>query len=154
MSVSPTVSRAHVEEELEEVARWSERCGWLLDWQPEQLVLRVTMRSSIDDEQYVFEFLFEDYREIPPLIELLHPVTGERGTARCYPAGGRGYFHPNRLICAPWNQRAYAVHSGPHSDWEMKNWATYRPHHHRLGSILALLQDLLNDPSYTGRMEK
>jgi hypothetical protein len=26
-------------------------------------------------------------------------------------------FHPNRLICAPWNRLAYGEHGGPHADW-------------------------------------
>ncbi|MFC0028006.1 hypothetical protein ACFFMM_00510 [Micromonospora chaiyaphumensis] len=34
-------------------------------------------------------------------------------------------FHPNRLICAPWNRLAYAEHGGPHPDWgALTNWKT------------------------------
>ncbi len=112
------------------------------------------MKSKVDGEKYIFEFSLDHYRELPPSIELVHPLTGERGTRRCYPGGGRGYFHNNPVICAPWNRKAYASHGGPHSDWAASQWASCRPNHSRLGDILVLLQELIDDrATYTGRME-
>ena len=111
------------------------------------------MRSKVDSERYVLELMCDNYRALPPYIEFRYPTSEERGTHRCYPGGGRGYFHNQPVICAPWNRKAYASHGGPHSDWAMASWATYRPNHAQIGDMLVLLQELLDDPSsYTGRM--
>jgi len=113
------------------------------------------MRSAIDGEAYEFEISLDDYRALPPAFELRHLATGERGTRRCYPKGGLGYFHNQPVLCAPWNRKAYAALGGPHSDWAMAQWSTYRPNHTRLGDILALIQNLLDDrSSYEGRMAR
>lgn len=155
MSVSQDVSRAHVEEEMGEARAWLQRAGLEPHWQPDPLILAVRMSSGVDKEEYIFEFKLDDYRELPPSIELVHPVSGERGTRRCYPSGGNAYFHSQPVVCAPWNRRAYKVLGGPHADWEMKNWASYRPNQSRLGSILALLKILIDEPNlYRGRMER
>ena len=153
MPVARDVSRAIVEDEIGHLDGWVRIHNWGVNWDPSALRLVVEMRSKIDNERYAFEFLLEDYRALPPVIELVDPRNGERGMRRCFPAGGRGYFHPNLIICAPWSRKAYAVHGGPHSDWVMSNWATYRPNHAQLGDMLVLLQELLDDrSSYAGRM--
>jgi len=37
----------------------------------------------------------------------------------------------------------------------MSNWASYRPNHSRVGDMLVLLQELIDDrATYTGRMER
>jgi hypothetical protein len=153
MLVSPEVVRAHVEDELTLAAPWAEAKGWDPKWDPAAMRLTVRLTSAIDREVYGLELMLDDYRSRPPFFEFVHPTTGERGVARCYPKGGRGYFHTNPVICAPWNRKAYAAHGGPHSDWAMENWATYRPHHTHLGDMLVLIQELLDDrDSYGGRM--
>jgi hypothetical protein len=155
MSVAPDVTRAQVESELAELQPWVTLHGWELEWDREALQFTVRMRSKVDAEAYVLELKLDSYRALPPFIEFLHPSLAERGTRRCYPGGGRGYFHTHPVICAPWNRKAYAAHGGPHSDWAMANWATYRPNHSQLGDMLVLIQDLLDDrSSYSGRMEK
>jgi hypothetical protein len=154
--VSAEITRAHVESELsrELIDAWVRQHGWQLSWDPAGLLLRATMRSKIDQEQYELELNLGGYRALPPLIELIHPVTGERGSRKCYPGGGRGYFHNQPVLCAPWNRKAYAAHGGPHGDWTLAQWATYRPNHARLLDILVLLQSLLDDrSSYSGRMQ-
>jgi hypothetical protein len=155
VAVAPDVTRAHVEDELNEARGWAERHRWSINWRSEQLILEVTMRSVIDEEIYELEATLRDYRALPAAFELRHLVTGERGTHRCYPKGGLGYFHNQPVLCAPWNRKAYAALGGPHSDWAMAQWWTYRPNHARLGDILALIQELLNDrSSYQGRMAR
>jgi hypothetical protein len=153
--VTADVSIAHVTEELSRVEPWVQLHGWKLDWNPSTLHLAFKMRSKVDDEIYIADFSLDAYRALPPFIEFCHPTTGERGTRRCYPAGGRGYFHNHPVICAPWNRKAYAAHGGPHGDWVMASWATQRPHHSQLGDILVLLQELVDDRNgYAGRMER
>ena len=153
MVVAPDVARAHVEVELTEVQEWAARRGWALAWHPDRLLLEVSMRSAVDADVYELEVSLDDYRAKPPAFELKRTATGERGTHRCYPKGGLGYFHPQPVLCAPWNRKAYSALGGPHSDWAMAQWATYRPNHSHLGDILALIQELLDDrSSYQGRM--
>jgi len=155
VAVAPDVTRAHVESELSEVREWADRHRWSIEWRPEELLLEVSMSSEIDKEAYVLEASLQDYRALPPVFELRHPATGERGTHRCYPKGGLGYFHSKPVLCAPWNRKAYTALGGPHSDWVMAQWETYRPNHARLGDILALIQQLLDDrASYKGRMAR
>jgi len=152
MIVAPEVTRALVEAELAELEPWRQARGFALDWDPSRPALRARLRSAVDGEEYVLEFLLDGYRAQPPLIEFALPGSGERGTRRCYPHGGRGYFHDQPVLCAPWNRRAYAAHGGPHGDWNMSQWATLRPNHARLGDMLVLLQELLDDrASYAGR---
>lgn len=155
MLVSPDVTRAHVERELSEVADWADARQWVLSWDPHALHLALNMTSAIDGEVYHLEVSLDDYRAMPPLFEFVHAVTHERGSRRCYPKGGRGYFHSHPVVCAPWNRKAYGELGGPHPDWSMVNWTTQRPNHTRLGDMLVLLQELIDDPdSYGGRMER
>jgi hypothetical protein len=153
--VAKEVTRAHVEAEISQLEPWVKLHAWELRWDASALQLTVAMRSKIDGECYVLEMALDDYRALPPYIELIDSATGERGTRRCYPGGGRGYFHTMPVICAPWSRKAYSAHGGPHSDWAMASWATYRPNHAQLGDMLVLLQELLDDrSSYSGRMAR
>lgn len=153
MSVAPDVSRALVETELQQLEPWIALHAWEVSWDAVALRLVVRLRSMIDGETYVVEMMLDGYRALPPFIEFVHPSSGDRGTKRCYPNGGRGYFHAHPVICAPWNRKAYSAHGGPHADWAMLSWATYRPNHTQIGDILVLLQDLIDDrSSYGGRM--
>src|SRR5437773_7336920 len=104
MAVAKAVSLAHIERELAMVESWAVRHGWSIIWDPDGLLLVVLMRSAIDGERYIFEFELDDYRELPPSIELVDPSTGRRGTRHSYPGGGRSYFHGNPVICAPWHR--------------------------------------------------
>lgn len=155
MLVAKEVSQATVEAEISQLEPWIKAHGWELTWNAPGLRLMVVMRSKVDGERYGFEMALDDYRALPPFIELVDPTTGERGTRRCYPGGGRGYFHNQPVICAPWSRKAYAAHGGPHADWAMASWASYRPNHAQLGDMVVLLQELLDDrSSYSGRMAR
>lgn len=153
--VAPEVTRAHVERELSEVSAWAQARRWGPQWDSEALRLALTLTSAVDGEVYRLQVAFNDYRARPPLFEFLHPETNEVGTRRCYPKGGRGYFHPQPVVCAPWNRKAYGALGGPHSEWVMDGWASQRPNHTRLGDMLVLLQELVDDrDSYAGRMAR
>jgi hypothetical protein len=153
MAVAAAISRAIAEAELGEAEPWGKAHGWRISWDAERPLFTVGMTSAIDKQEFLVEFDVSNYRELPPSIEFLHPSSGERGRPRCYPKGGRGYFHAQPVICAPWNRRAYAANGGPHADWAMSGWASIRPNHANLGDILVLLQELLNDKTgYGGRM--
>jgi len=150
VAVNPEVSRVKVEKELERAASSAQRRGWQLQWDPNALFLRASITAP-DNEVYIFEFHFDDYPEIPPLIDAIHPETGERNTAQCFPTGGSGYFHSSNRICAYWSRNAYTA-GGPHAgNWVMGDWASKDPLRKELGLILTLLADFLEDTSYKGR---
>ncbi len=155
MAVSPEVSRAHMERELRMARTYAEEQGWELEVIGD-LKLRATITapgsSGYGAEIYIFEFSFDNYREWPPLIDAVHPVTRERNFPRCFPSGGKGYFYEGTRICAPWSRNAYAILGGPHPDWPIGDWAANAKHHREVGTILALLANLLRDPSYQGRL--
>lgn len=150
MAVNPEVSRVKVEQEIQRAASPAKRRGWHLQWDRDALFLcaKITAR---DKEEYVFEFHFDDYPEIPPLIDAIHPKSGERNTPRCFPSGGKGYFHSDNRICAYWSRNAYGSLGGPHPEWVIGDWVRNDPLHRELGLILALIADLLEDPAYRGR---
>lgn len=155
MSVPAGVTLAHVEAELVGVELWKNTHGWEIVWDPAALALTLATRSKVDGERYVLHVGLDGYRALPPAFEFVHPETGERGTARCYPGGGRGYFHNKPCICAPWNRNAYQARGGPHGDWSMAAWPSYRPNHSQLGDMFVLIQELLDDrTSYSGRMSR
>jgi len=104
-----------------------------------------------DQEIYVFEFRFDHYPELPPLIDAVHPESGERNTSRCFPTGGKNYFHSGNFICARWSRRAYRDLGGPHGDWQLGDWKQGDPMRRELGLVLALIADLLEDSEYKGR---
>jgi len=68
---------------------------------------------------------------------------------------GTGFFHPNGVICAPWNRLAYTNldSRGPHGDWTIGDW---RSNSHTGGckTLCAMALRLyveLNSPRYDGK---
>jgi hypothetical protein len=52
-------------------------------------------------------------------------------------------FHPNAVICAPWNRLAFQAHGGIHGDWtstvDWKTTATQYTQAHTIGDMLSTL---------------
>jgi hypothetical protein len=155
VSVDPTISRAVLEEELAATAPLAASCGWQVTPDLDNLVVTVRMKSAIDGEEFILEAKCDNYRELPPLFEFIHPADGTRGTQRCYPSdqGGSNYFHTNPCICIQWNRKAYGHLGGPHGEWVMTAWADGRPGTLTLGDMFFLVHRQINDRTqYRGRM--
>jgi len=150
LAVDRDISRTALEHELDRAGSSAERRGWQLQWNADTLLLQASITAP-DGEAYVFEFQYDDYPELPPKIDAIYPGSNERNTPRCFPSGGRGYFHPTNLICAPWSRNAYKRLGGPHGDWAIGDWRQADPLRKELGPILTLLADLLEDSTYQGR---
>ena len=149
MSIDPDISRQVMEEELEALKPLASTFGWTVEPDLTNLTVRVTMRSSVDNEVYIIEACCDDYKALPPEFEFIHPVTGERGKHSCYPKGS-SYFHSAPCICVQWNRKAYR---SPHPEWEMVGWTSARPGMTTLGDMFHLIQLEMNKPGqYTGRM--
>lgn len=153
MAVDREVSRRIVEAELALAEPLARAQGWDVHENLEQLRFSVRMRSRVDGEEYILEFLCDDYKEKPPYVEFVDPVTGERGVRSAYPRNGNGFFHGLPCICAQFSRKAYQEVGGPHSDWPMLNWANLRPEFSCLGDMVLLVQRLIDNPqAYHGRM--
>lgn len=155
MSVLPEVSLAHIEKELEEARDLIESLELDLDTSmlsEEDLRFRVSGHAP-DNELYIVEFSCDNYREFPPLVEMIDPESGEAGVKRAYP---KGIFHNNQLcICARFNRKSYAEYSGIHSGWEYGDWKQ-NPEADHLGGMIShifrAIDGRMQGRSYQGRL--
>ena len=129
MSLVPSdATRAFVEEELVGARAWATRQGWLLTWVPDALILRAAAYHPTMGRLLELVGDFDGYRAAPPAWRFVRPSTSEV-TPQVFPAAGTStaitgsIFHPQCVICAPWNRLAYVQHGGPHGDWsEPTGW--------------------------------
>lgn len=151
--VPPEVSLNHVQTELERAGPIVELFRLVVDTtmlSEEDLRLRVTGVSRVDEEMYVVEMRFDGYRAIPPYVEFVHRETGERGVRSAYPS----CFHRHPCICAPYNRKTYPEHTGLHSDWRYGDWSS-EPGTEQISGMLNHIFASINNhfESYKGRME-
>ncbi len=159
MSVDRRISINIVRQEVQDCQEDSQRFGWeISETNEETQIFTVKMKSPIDNEQYVIEIRFDNYKEWPLLIEFIDPKTGQKGTKVAYPApSGKfgGFFHEKPCICHPCSRRAYKGYSDLHQEWNMSGWQQ------NLGcgdlkniqSILRAIYFRISNPdTYRGRM--
>ena len=122
--MTPAFSRAIVDGELAEAARWMTRHCVTHSWDPEVLLLKVNLAKAGTADRYLLLGRFDGYRELPPRwtfaaldgtgeeVPRNYPrVCRPQRSALCMLHGGRP------VICAPFNRLAYQELKGPHSDW-------------------------------------
>ncbi len=162
MTVARDVTLAILEAEIRRAKRIGAQFGWeftKIDLDGPRFTVRLL--SAIDQEVYVMEFICDDYKEIPPNIEFIHPDTGERGTRRCYPRDaapdGGSIFRTTPCICHQCCRKAYGLDGGPHADWnpDIKNWMKFAGGIITVGDMILMVQTRISlEGSYQGRMEK
>ena len=148
----PEVSLHHVRAELERAAPIIELFRLVVDasmLSEEDLRIRVTGVSRVDEETYVVEMNFDGYRAIPPFVEFVHPETGECGIKAAYPSG----FHTHPCICARYNRKTYRDHSKLHARWQFGDWSS-DPGTEHVGGMLNHIFATINGhfSTYQGRM--
>jgi len=116
-----TVARASVEAELDAARVWAARHEWTLNWDAEEMLLRVATYHWPVSRLVELTAETDGYRALPPAWTFVRPGTNET-SAEIFPAGGNlpgigSIFHGNLVICAPWNRLAYSEHGGPHDNW-------------------------------------
>lgn len=150
MTVAHEVTKIILKEELVAMEPLAISYDWTVITNLDALTVTINMKSRIDNEVYIIEACCNDYKELPPFFEFIHPVTKERGTRPCYPNGG-SYFHNHPCICVEWNRKTYL--DGPHrNDWQLANWQSKRPGMITLGDMFHLIQIEINKAKeYTGR---
>lgn len=168
MSVAKSISLARVKRELENCAQYSKSCGWLISEIDEasqlftvKMTSPVNLRPSGEPpvyETFILEVRFDDYPEIPLLLEFLDPKTGERGSKSAYPKGKDSFFHPKLpCICNPCSRKSYKSFNplAPHGDWTLSGWQTNKKVG-TLKSVDAILRTIYlrisNPNTYVGRM--
>jgi hypothetical protein len=161
MSVDNRISLNIVRMELQDCQKDAELFGWdISEIDESNHVFTVKMISPIDDEGYKMEIRFDDYKELPLLIEFIDPKTGEKGTKNAYPADGGGkagnLFHNHPCICHPCSRKAYKGYSNVHAnDWNLIGWQQ-NPKVDTLTNIRAILRAVYfrisNAEIYKGRM--
>jgi hypothetical protein len=119
--IPAAVTRAVLAVELPAAAALCARRSWRLDFDSDKLELDVWLTHPVNGQELRLRCDLTDYREVPPAWRVVDPTSGDVNGA-AFPQAGSVFgqasiFHPNLLICAPWNRLAYSTHGGVHGDW-------------------------------------
>ncbi|WP_265767878.1 hypothetical protein [Fodinibius salsisoli] len=122
MSVPTEVTKLEIEEELGAAEAWAERHQIPFKWIEDRLELQVVLTQPESKDLYYLKGVFDDYKEMPPKWIFTDSNWSDEIKKQNFPKGestpfGSSMFHPNGVICAPFNRLAYKVYDGPHSDW-------------------------------------
>lgn len=152
MIVDAEVSLAIIRKEIAECQTGN--YGWSFSEIDEaNLIFHVTMRGK-DDEPYIIQIKFDDYKHKPLLLDFVDPVTKAVGVKTAYPKDSTGFFNPSSIaICHPCSRKAYA---SLHREWELSGWQN-NPNVGALKSLRPILEAIysrINNDKYDGRMEK
>jgi hypothetical protein len=165
MTVDRRISLTTVQQELEACKEDAELNHWEISpIDIDNQLFTVKMKSPIDQEEYNIEIQFDNYNEIPLLIEFIEPAIepakGQKGTQKAYPLGkGDSFFHQTGpCICHPCSRKCYKGHAGLHKDdWgsTMTGWMS-NPQVNSLTNIRSILSAIYsrvsNRDKYGGRM--
>jgi hypothetical protein len=164
MTVDPRISINIVKNELESCADLAKIYGWeISEIDTSNLLFTVKMVAPKDSEEYIVEIKFDDYKEIPLLIDFLDPKTGERGPKNAYPkeeGDNSNFFNfhqPTNMtcICHPCSRKAYKDYSAIHTDWNMAGWQQNQQVGSlvTIGAILMAIYSRISKSTYVGRMK-
>lgn len=124
------VTRAVAAEEMVAVTAWaSRRPGWAAHLNDEEPLLVIDGVHPTTEVPVRIIANLTGYRAVPPTWTFAAPSGATAAAPFPQPttpaAGPASIFHPNRIICAPWNRLAYAENNGPHADWGgLANWTS------------------------------
>lgn len=115
--IPTVVTAAAVDAEFPAVTAWAaRRPGWTIRYDATTLTLYAGTVHPVTSQPITITADLTGYRAVPPAWTITGP-DGTFPTAGQIPGVPGSIFHPNRLICAPWNRLAYGEHGGPHADW-------------------------------------
>jgi hypothetical protein len=116
-----TVPELSVQAEFPDVEENARCLGWKLErTTPTSFILGL---PAPDGTWFWLNCLCDRYAAEPPAWHWYNPDTKLLDQPKDMPKDG-GFFHSNRVICAPWNRLAYkSVDArGPHEDWQIGDW--------------------------------
>jgi hypothetical protein len=137
--VDPEISLNIIQDEIKNCCSEAVSCGWLFsEIDRTNQSFTVTMISPIDQEKFILEVKFDNYKLWPLYLEFVHPLTGQKGVKQAYPkneGSNHSFFHDNPCICHPCSRKAYKNYDGPHKEWvELAGWEK----HPQTGSLTNL----------------
>lgn len=157
MTVDKNVSLSIVKSELDKCHCDADNYGWEISTLDEsQLSFRVKMISPIDNEIFIVSFKCNNYKEWPPNIDFIDPISGQEGVKNAYPLNSDGFFNENILICHPCSRKAYKDFNGPHGDWDPTVWennSKVGALKNIWGILRAIYERISNSEIYRGRMK-
>lgn len=130
------------------VAAWSSRhAGWQVDLDEVEMRLLVTTSHPVTGAQLCIVADLNGYPAVPPAWRLGSGPDGSEfdgfPQAGSAVAGAGSIFHPNRVVCAPWNRQAYSEKGGPHGDWgALTNWRNAGPGSTKADTLADMLSQL------------
>lgn len=147
-------TRIIVESEMEAARGWAARHEAVINWLPDDLILRVTLPRPGENPPFFLRGFFADYRALPPAWTFTDEKWEATGRPVDFPKGvptrfGASIFimhNQTAIICAPFNRLAYADQSGPHADWGgATNWLNAGPSQIHANTIGDMLQAIHRD---------
>jgi hypothetical protein len=153
--MNAVVTQMTVDQEVLEAKAYGEPLGWQFsEIEIDNQVFAVRLHSSIDGEDYVVEFEYDNYPEKPYLIEFFDPTMELKGHPSCYPRGKTdSFFHPRGVICHPCNRKAYSGYGNLHGEWNVAGWQQIAGGLTNLKNILdAIYTRITEETLYDGRM--
>jgi hypothetical protein len=126
MSVDKAISLAVIKKQIADCATLADDYQWKFSDIDEENQKFIVSMPDLNGSLYHAEVIFNDFPEIPLLIDFIDPETGEKGTKKQYPLGkGDSFFHAALpCICNPSSRKSYKeCNPGPpHGDWTMIGW--------------------------------
>ena len=147
----PSASRASIESEWPGALAWATRHGWSLSLAASDLKMRAVTFHPAGGQPLEFTAELDGYRALPPVWRVVGPGTDIEADRANFPSPGASasIFHPNLVLCAPWNRLAYKSVDprGPHEDWGgPEGWLTQggtNTFAHTLGEMLSAIDVFL-----------
>jgi hypothetical protein len=149
-----TITEAVMADELPAITAWADRNGWTLSYDPSTLRGRAAAEHPQSAGQsVVFWFDVAGYpNKQPPAWWCGGDGTSVSRYQADYPRPAQApppgppngsIFHPNVVICAPWNRLAYSLNGGPHGDWSvLAAWKSYGVGYTQAHTIADMLSTL------------
>lgn len=116
-ALPPSAARAAVELELDGARAWATRHDWILEWDPERLLLRAATYHRPLHRLLEAYADCDGYKAVPPAWRFVRPGTDDLDAAWFPRLALIAMVEETPVICAPWNRLAYGEHGGPHANW-------------------------------------
>lgn len=157
MSSARLISLVTVTEEIKACKESCELFGWLISPIDEiNQQFTVIMKSPIDNQEYIIEFKFDDYPQLPFLVDFIDAKTNQCGALCSYPKGHDSFFNQHNgmgVICHPFSRKSYTGYTGIHNDWSIASWKQLAGSITNLDAILdTIYTRISNKQYYVGRM--
>lgn len=158
MPVDKRISAGIVQQELDQCKEDAALYNWvILKIDEENQLFTVKMKSPKDQQEYIIEVKFDNYKEAPLYIEFIDPLTQQKGSKNAYPfKQGDNFFNTTGpCICHPCSRKCYGGNANLHQEWRQAGWEK-NPQVGTLTNIdailLAIYGRISSDDKYDGRM--